>query len=608
MPYETFEKNEILFPTVAAVTEGGEERSSIMTSEVCVKWMIHLWEIPDWIVTQNSEWEDVPQKDAIYCKPEGKINVEDILKWEDINWVTWGQSIYSLISLYTFWIVGIETLDNIDGEMITEGWITRFIHLLTRLILSLVFVLVYFILLMSLFYILFIRILYIWIFMMLSPAFGLMYFFWKSWWEWAFKHFNFKEVFALIMTPVYVSLALSFGFMFMVLISSWFKDYAGDTDKSAVNTLNLWIIEVEMTWTMNTTLGGLKDETDLSLASVLQSFKWLGGVLWEIIVMIFWIGILWVSVMAALKQSEITKAAIQPIESFWNQVGKLAASSPMYAPIIPTGKWFTSAAGISEVKNRQIAQFKNKKLEHANQFEEMFGIWSSELANVNKKSTEARNTIGTETDLNPKYINAIKDATFEASNASTLANSDEYVELLSKAIKDAWLESKVNIEKWDKWSIAQALHELDKYLDDGGNTKWNILWRESNGKASLSINDLDKILNNSESWSTSWWNQTNSQETINAISGIRLDTLNNIEIKNNSKGINTVDESKIWSTEKSVLTQLEKAVKDLKEEDKTEENVRKMLLADRSYNNTDSMDAVIQYLTEKWVFVNKNGN
>jgi hypothetical protein len=62
--------------------------------------------------------------------------------------------------------------------------------------------------------------------------------------------------------------------------------------------------------------------------------------------MLFGIGMLWIAVMAALRQSEITKAAVEPIAQFGNQVGKLAAQAPMYAPIIPTGKGMTSAVGI----------------------------------------------------------------------------------------------------------------------------------------------------------------------------------------------------------------------------------------------------------------------
>jgi len=44
---------------------------------------------------------------------------------------------------------------------------------------------------------------------------------------------------------------------------------------------------------------------------------------------------LWIAVMAALKQSETTKKITAPIASFGQSVGSLVASAPMYAPIIP---------------------------------------------------------------------------------------------------------------------------------------------------------------------------------------------------------------------------------------------------------------------------------
>ena len=58
--------------------------------------------------------------------------------------------------------------------------------------------------------------------------------------------FNFKEFIALCMVPVYVSLALSFGFMFMLVASSGLKP-TGVVESDKVVPLKIGIIEIELT-------------------------------------------------------------------------------------------------------------------------------------------------------------------------------------------------------------------------------------------------------------------------------------------------------------------------------------------------------------------------
>lgn len=43
--------------------------------------------------------------------------------------------------------------------------------------------------------------------------------------------------------------------------------------------------------------------------------------------------ILWMSVMAALNSSDITKTAVEPIAKFGTDMGKLMASAPKYIPL-----------------------------------------------------------------------------------------------------------------------------------------------------------------------------------------------------------------------------------------------------------------------------------
>lgn len=51
--------------------------------------------------------------------------------------------------------------------------------------------------------------------------------------------------------------------------------------------------------------------------------------------------------MAALKSSEITKAAVEPISSFGNSVWELIKKAPTYAPIIPAPGWAISATWLA---------------------------------------------------------------------------------------------------------------------------------------------------------------------------------------------------------------------------------------------------------------------
>lgn len=43
--------------------------------------------------------------------------------------------------------------------------------------------------------------------------------------------------------------------------------------------------------------------------------------------------ILWMAVMAALGADDITGAAVAPIQSFGDEIGKLAMKAPQYIPI-----------------------------------------------------------------------------------------------------------------------------------------------------------------------------------------------------------------------------------------------------------------------------------
>jgi len=71
----------------------------------------------------------------------------------------------------------------------------------------------------ALFIALFVRGFMFWIYAMLSPVMGLAYFMGKKDGGGLMKNFNITQIIHLAFVPVYVSLALSFGFLFLMVSS-----------------------------------------------------------------------------------------------------------------------------------------------------------------------------------------------------------------------------------------------------------------------------------------------------------------------------------------------------------------------------------------------------
>jgi len=139
--------------------------------------------------------------------------------------------------------------------------------------------------------------------MMLSPALGLLYFFGKA------KDgvggeqtkFGVKDFIGLALVPVYVSAALSFGLIFLFVASTGISDNVESVGKGTE--------KIELSG-LTLTITGYQGKTADGF------FKASQGALSSLIVELFGIVILWVAVMAALKQSDVTKNIVQPIESF----------------------------------------------------------------------------------------------------------------------------------------------------------------------------------------------------------------------------------------------------------------------------------------------------
>ena len=280
---------------------------------------------------------------AYECEKGTELSIEQIIR----NW----DSVFSIISIYTYWILNIDGLDDFDKkEAIT--WIDTIIELSIKWIIDILFVLIMFILIISLWLALFVRWIWLWIYTMFSPVFWLLYFFdkWEWWWEWVTKNFNLKEFINLALVPVYVAAALSFWLLFLFITSNWITKQDNDKhefiSKDGI-TITLWDLKYTINWTI---LNWWKNW----IWEFLTGLQWS---VWSLIMSIFALVILWMAVMAALKSSTITWTVVEPIAQFGESIWKLAMKSPQYAPIFPG--WL-SAQWLNKVWQMPIAALNQK--------------------------------------------------------------------------------------------------------------------------------------------------------------------------------------------------------------------------------------------------------
>ncbi len=306
-PLETFKENTNLSP--------------IMKEEVewCSKWVINIqWNSASSSTTTTTTW-------TWFIECEGgtdKKQIQEILSMKPENS---DYSIGWILSIYTFWIMDIESLTKLQKAQL---WTLKGLsELSAKVIFDFIFVIIYLVILIALFLSLFVRVIMLWIYMMLSPLFWLLFFLWKSGsWKIAEK-FNFKEFIGLVMVPVYVAGALSFWLMFTFIIALWNNN----------STTTTWDAEIDLWYTILVIKGEVNGWSTSN--NLLTGMWWALGALWYLMVKLFSLAFLWIAVMAALKQSSITWGIIKPIEEFGNQVWKFAMESPKYIPI-PGTWWF----------------------------------------------------------------------------------------------------------------------------------------------------------------------------------------------------------------------------------------------------------------------------
>lgn len=299
--------------------------TTMSTVKVPTKCTINLWVLwrSEWDTSKWWWWD--PTSNQIF-KCDGQEKELSVLMRTDKA----ADGIFWIMTMYTYWLLNIEWLDKLtEGQL--RDYIKTIWDIVVKVVFDLIFVIIYALLMIALWLALMIRWIRLWIYMMLSPLFGLMYFFGKEK-DWFFQKFNITEFLWLVMVPVYTMLALSFWMLFIYVTWQWLaKTWWSDEIKVDGNKIMITDqAELEIKWAIAT------DENITELAKTI--WWWALWIVWALILKIFWVVILWWTVMAALKQSKITESIIAPIANFWEQVWKLWATLPQYVPIFPGGQ------------------------------------------------------------------------------------------------------------------------------------------------------------------------------------------------------------------------------------------------------------------------------
>ena len=414
--------------------------SELLNQGICVDIIINLQsgEATEGVSLTDS---DDGLMEAIRCRNEdSKVSIMDIVTWEE--WWQWVKnSMFWIISVYTYGILRVQELSKVNVWDI--AFYKELIDLILKIFFDIFFIAVYLLLMVALMLALFTRWIKLWIFIMLSPVFWLMYFFGKSkewFWEQG-KNYNVKEFISLAMIPVYVSAALAFWFVFILVATEWLKEHV--SDGSSLDQLDLWWFQLEVKWSYG--------DWELNL--------WVIG---KLIVQIFWVAILWIAVMAALRSSEATKAIVEPIYQFWQSMWQLAAKAPTYAPIIPTpdGKGM-SAASLATVwwslkQSAEAAQTSRWSSFVKDTFPSL--SWGIDLT---QKSTDAIGMITNRWLRDRSTWDAFSSAMKEWKNVADLSWNSQFIQLTNKMLEELG-ESNIKAQKWDQNSILNALRRIDE--------------------------------------------------------------------------------------------------------------------------------------------------
>ena len=462
--------------------------------EECTKWPQKTKENPDW--TWMKLW--------------------DLLSWNTVSKSS-ASSVFGMINVYTYWIMKIQDIDKVTKNQLEN--LKSIFDIWLKLLFDLIFMIMFLLLMIALFLALFSRGIWLWLYTMLSPVFGLLFFFGKSK-EWVNKISPVKFI-ELAMVPVYVAAALSFWMIFLFTATQWLTDTKWWKqilqDKwNWISELHLWDFTIKIKWTQ------WWDTNDKSIFNSL----WSG--IWQMIIEIFWLAILWIAVMAALNSADITKSAVEPIYNFGTKMWEMAMNAPKYAPIIPTPNWPTSASWMAAWMST-IQQTFQKYWQNSQNFLKNTPFWSQ--WEIVKEQNNLKNIINNYDNWNQqKAIEWLwKFLQTNYKDPNVLASSSETVNLIKDLAKKTWInENEIKKAKVsDTNSVFKLLAEMEKKYDNKNTwSYWNMFSRYDwmkNWSIPASANKIMEYIKNG-STSSSW--------TQNATTNAKTAAKTNEAVKN----------------------------------------------------------------------------
>ncbi|MDD3646319.1 MAG: hypothetical protein PHH06_02830 [Candidatus Gracilibacteria bacterium] len=362
-------------------------------------------------------------------------------------------SIFGVIGTYTYGILSLESMDKLNNYDVSN--ITNMADLVVKLLFDVLFIVVYSILIIAMGLVLMVRGIYIWMYMMMAPIFGLMYFFDKtSGGGEFFDKFNVKQFISLAFVPVYTMLALSFGLLFIYAAGNGMS-YNGDYKD--INTVKLDEPQGE-NGEQTLTVGqfSLKiigsPSNPKNVTGFFDNISNKGmGVIGTLIMKIFGIVVLWGVLMAALRSNDITKAIVEPLHAFGTQVGGLVTKAPQYIPVFG-GQSMKSLQTVASGVEGKISQYSTDR---ANKFLDKTPFGNDQVTKTNQ-------------DLQSKIITAQTPQQQAALMQEIIrnANGDEKNLFANTASQKALFDlvSKINPEFLKELKIEKAtdINSLDK--------------------------------------------------------------------------------------------------------------------------------------------------
>jgi len=321
-----------------------DQTNDLLDKKIC---NLHIFNVNTWTQIDKTG-KEVTQNGA--CPDGHKKSLRELISDK--------YPMAGIMSIYTTQVVSVENATRLKTK---DGGVPKKIaDIVLTMTFDSIFIIVYVVIIVMLALALLVRGVYMWIYAMGAPFFGILVFFkdMKS------ERFNLMNFLHLAMMPVYVWWVLAFWLVFIFV--AW-KSLDKTNPNAAASRANAEAIQKELldikpitseeikklwiTWVgdtpqgMKVTSGGDKGISVVFIWADQSAFpkgEWLfAGVdntIWVFIIRLFGVVFLWIGLIMALeKWGKVTETVVAPFKSLWDSVWKMLAQAPINMPFIPTG-------------------------------------------------------------------------------------------------------------------------------------------------------------------------------------------------------------------------------------------------------------------------------